>query len=86
MRALADRGDTPGETREIDRFVGQRSSQSVLWGGIANLSTLIGDASRISFNALYNRTADNDATVENGSFENEGIRARISRMQYVDAA
>jgi outer membrane receptor protein involved in Fe transport len=84
VRALADRGNTPGETREIDRFVGQRSSQSVLWGGLANLSTLIGDASRISLTALYNRTADNDATVETGSFENEGIRARISRMQYVE--
>ncbi|HYN82359.1 MAG TPA: TonB-dependent receptor [Gemmatimonadaceae bacterium] len=84
VRALADRGNTTGETREIDRFVGQRSSQSVLWGGLANLSTLIGDASRISLNALYNRTADNDAIVETGSFENEGIRARISRMQYVE--
>jgi outer membrane receptor protein involved in Fe transport len=84
VRALADRGNTAGETREIDRFVGQRSTQSVLWGGLANLSTLIGDASRISLNALYNRTADNDATVETGSFENEGIRARISRMQYVE--
>jgi TonB-dependent receptor len=84
VRALADRGNTPGETREIDRFVGQRASQSVLWGGLANLSTLIGDASRISLNALYNRTADNDATIENGSFENEGIRAKISRMQYVE--
>ncbi|MDP9177956.1 MAG: TonB-dependent receptor [Gemmatimonadota bacterium] len=84
VRALADRGDMPGETREIDRFVGQRSSQSVLWGGLANLSTLIGDASRISFNALYNRTADNDAILETGSFENEGIRAKISRMQYVE--
>ena len=84
VRALADRGNTAGETREIDRFVGKRSSQSVLWGGLANLSTLIGDASRISLNALYNRTADNDAIVETGSFENEGIRARISRMQYVE--
>jgi len=84
VRALADRGDTPGETREIDRFVGQRSSQSVLWGGLANLSTQIGDASRISLNALYNRTADNDAILETGSFENEGIRAKISRMQYVE--
>jgi TonB-dependent receptor len=35
-------------------------------------------------NAMYNRNADNSAIVENGSFENEGIRARISRMQYVE--
>lgn len=83
IRALADRGNTPGETREIDRFVGQRASESVLWGGLANLSTQLGSNSRISLNGIYNRTADNDAMVENGSFENEGIRARITRMQYV---
>jgi TonB-dependent receptor len=84
VRALADRGNQPGETREIDRFVGQSASQGVLWGGLANLSTLIGEGSRVSFNTLYNRTADNNATVETGSFENEGIRAKITRMQYVE--
>jgi outer membrane receptor protein involved in Fe transport len=83
IRALADRGNTPGETREIDRFVGQRASEGVLWGGLANVSTLLGGGSRISLNGIYNRTANNDAIVENGSFENEGIRARITRMQYV---
>src|SRR5262249_40761340 len=35
LRALADRGNTPGETKPIDVFTGQTSSQSVLWGGIA---------------------------------------------------
>lgn len=83
IRALADRGNTPGETREIDRFIGQRASEGVLWGGLANLSTLLGGGSRISLNGIYNRTANNDAIVETGSFENEGIRARIQRMQYV---
>jgi outer membrane receptor protein involved in Fe transport len=83
VRALADRGNTPGETREIDRFVGQRTSAGVLWGGLANVSTLLGSNSRLSLNGIYNRTANNDAMIETGSFENEGIRARITRMQYV---
>lgn len=83
VRALADRGNTPGETREIDRFLGQRASEGVLWGGLANLSTLVGSGSRLSLNGIYNRTANNDAIIETGSFENEGIRARITRMQYV---
>ncbi|MDP9205131.1 MAG: TonB-dependent receptor [Gemmatimonadota bacterium] len=83
IRALADRGNTPGETREIDRFVGQRASEGVLWGGLANVSTLLGSGTRLSLNGIYNRTANNDAIVETGSFENEGIRARITRMQYV---
>jgi outer membrane receptor protein involved in Fe transport len=84
VRALADRGNNPGETREIDRFIGLRSSEGALWGGLANLSTSLGAASRLSLNALYNRTADNEAIVENGSFENEGIRARVTRMDYVE--
>jgi hypothetical protein len=33
---------------------------------------------------MYNRSAENDAIVETGSFENEGIRAKIDRMQYVE--
>ncbi len=84
VRALADRGNVRGTTREIDRFAGQTSTQSVLWGGLTNLSTLIGKDSRLSLNGLYNRTADNEARVESGAFENEGIRARISRLGYVE--
>src|SRR5512143_1856193 len=86
LRALADRGDTPGTTKAIDQFVGQTANQSVLWGGLTNLSTMMGKASRVSFNGMYNRTADNDARVEHGSFENEGIDAKITRMQYVERA
>lgn len=83
QRALADRGNTPGETRPIDQFTGQTASQSILWGGLANLSTMFGEGSRVSFNGMYNRTADNDAQVEHGHFENEGLDAKITRMQYV---
>lgn len=86
VRALADRGNTPGETKTIDRFTGQTAGQSVLWGGLANLSTMIGDGSRLAFNGMYNRTADNEARVERGQFENEGIEAKITRMQYVQRA
>ncbi|HKR09938.1 MAG TPA: TonB-dependent receptor [Gemmatimonadaceae bacterium] len=86
IRALAERGNTPGETRETDRFVGQRASEGVLWGGLANVSTLVGNGTRLSLNGMYNRTADNDAIIETGSFENEGIRAKITRMDYVQRA
>ncbi|HVZ48902.1 MAG TPA: TonB-dependent receptor [Gemmatimonadaceae bacterium] len=84
VRALADRGNTPGSTKEIDRFTGTTASQGVLWGGLLNLSTLVGEGSRFTFNGMYNRTADNDARVETGNFENEGIDAKITRMQYVE--
>jgi hypothetical protein len=79
LRALADRGNQPGETRPIDQFTGQTANQSILWGGLANLSTMLGETSRLSFNGMYNRTADNDARVERGHFENEGFDAKITR-------
>lgn len=84
VRALADRGTTRGETIEIDRFTGQTSSESVLWGGLANLSTLIGPASRVSFNGLFNRSADNDARVETGEFTADALPVKITRMQYTE--
>ncbi|HSA56107.1 MAG TPA: TonB-dependent receptor [Gemmatimonadaceae bacterium] len=84
VRALANRGTTAGETVEMDRFEGETGSTGVLWGGLANFSTLLGGHTRLAFNNTYSRTADNDARREFGSFENEGIRARIDRMQYVE--
>lgn len=83
-RALADRGTTKGETVELDPFTGTTASQGVLWGGLANLSTLLGNSSRIMFNGLFNRSADNDARVESGMFTADAIRVKITRMQYVE--
>ena len=84
VRALADRGTTKGSTLEIDRFTGQTTSQGVLWGGLTNLSTQLGDASRVFFNGIFNRSADNDARVETGVFAADAIPVKISRMQYVE--
>lgn len=84
IRALANRGPTPGSTVEQDRFEGETGSASVGWGGLANLSTLIGASTRLMLNNTYSRTADNDARREYGRFENEAIDVRIDRMQYVE--
>lgn len=84
VRALANRGDVPGSTVEQDRFEGESGSTSVIWGGLANFSTLIAGHSRLMFNNTYSRTADNDARREYGLFENEGFNARIDRQQYVE--
>jgi outer membrane receptor protein involved in Fe transport len=86
VRALAARGTVEGSTTEIDRFTGATTSQSVLWGGLANLSTMAGARTRLLLNAIYNRSADNSTRIERGAFENEGIEARIQRMQYVERA
>lgn len=86
VRALANRGSVRGEAVEVDRFVGQTVSQGVLWGGLLNASTMIGSGTRVSLNGMYNRTADNDARVERGSFEVTGSDVQITRMQYVERA
>jgi outer membrane receptor protein involved in Fe transport len=84
QRALANRGSQPGETVEINRFEGESGSQSVLWGGIANFSTLLGGHTRLLLNNTFNRTADNEARSERGNFESDGIDVRIDRNQYVE--
>ena len=83
-RALANRGSQPGETIEIDRFTGETGSRSVLWGGLANFSTVLGNHTRLLLNNTFNRTADNEARSEKGSFEQEGINVKIDRNQYVE--
>ncbi|MHB1311838.1 MAG: TonB-dependent receptor [Gemmatimonadaceae bacterium] len=86
VRAMADRGTVKGSTTEIDRFTGATSTESVLWGGLANVSTMVGHRNRLMLNAMYNRSADNSTRSERGNFENEGIDVRIRRMQYVQRA
>ena len=84
VRAQADRGPTLGQTIEIDRFSGSSSQRSVLWGGLTNISTQLGANSRVSFNGIYNRSADNTARVETGTFSNDQTEAKITRQQYIE--
>lgn len=82
-RALA-RPSGVSTQAEINRFTGTTSGESVLWGGLLDAGALVTPNSRLSFNAVYNRTADNDARVERGSFEDLGIPAEITRLDYVE--
>ena len=84
VRAQANRGNEPGSTVEQDRFEGEMGSTGVMWGGLANFSTLLAGHTRVMLNNTYSRTADNDARREFGFFENEGFNARIDRQQYVE--
>jgi outer membrane receptor protein involved in Fe transport len=84
VRAQADRGTTRGQTIETDKFSGSSDTRSVLWGGLTNLSTQLGDNSRIAFNGIYNRSADNTARVETGVFSSDQTTAKITRQQYVE--
>lgn len=79
--ALAQSGSTPSE---IDRYEGSSGKASVLWGGLANFSTLLGARTRLAFNNTYNRTMDSEARVETGLSENLGIPFNITRQRYVE--
>ena len=86
LRAVALPGATPGSTLEADRYTGTTGRTGVLWGGILNLSTSVGDHTRLTLNNTYNRTADNDARHETGTSENLGLDLTIDRLRYVERA
>jgi hypothetical protein len=85
-RAVARAGDVsagqPSEV-QINRFDGQSGRASVLMGGLANFGTLVGTRNRLAFNNTYNRTADNDARVERGVYEDQALPVQIQRLDYV---
>ncbi|NLG63719.1 MAG: TonB-dependent receptor [Candidatus Cloacimonetes bacterium] len=73
-----------GTVLEVDRFSGSTGRTSVLWGGLANLSTLVGEHSRFFFNGNLNRSADNEARFEAGTSENHGnIPMEVQRLRFV---
>jgi outer membrane receptor protein involved in Fe transport len=81
-RALAG---ADGSTDEVDRFVGSTGRSGVLWGGLASISSLLGQNTRAFFNGTYNRTADNEARFEVGSSENHGsLPMQIQRLRFVE--
>lgn len=79
--ALAQGGSTPSE---VDRYEGSTGRSSVLWGGLANFSTLLGTRTRLALNNTYNRTMDSEARQERGLSENLGIPFTITRQKYVE--
>jgi hypothetical protein len=83
VRALALPSGANAQT-EYNRFSGENSGESVLLGGLMNLSTLIGQHSRLTVNGMYNRSADNDARVERGVYEDLALPMEIQRLSYVE--
>jgi outer membrane receptor protein involved in Fe transport len=83
VRALA--GNLSGNaTEELNRFEGNTGRNSTLWGGLFNLSTLLGTRTRISLNNTYNRTADNEARMERGFLEDVALPVQVQRQDYVE--
>jgi hypothetical protein len=82
-RGQALAGDR-GAVNAVDRYDGTVGRAGVLWGGIANLSTLVGRGTRVSLNNTYNRTADDEARTERGFSENLGLPLDVRRLRYVE--
>ena len=82
--SLARGGSTEGSTEAINQFAGSTGRTSVLWGGLANFSTLLGTRSRLALNNMYNRTADNEARRDEGRLEDVGLDAIRSTLRFVE--
>jgi TonB-dependent receptor len=75
---------TDGQSAQYSsRFTGETGRMSSLWGGVLNLSTLVG-SSRFAFNNTYNRTADNEARRDFGLDENLGANLERTTLRYVE--
>lgn len=83
-RALARPGEGDSQI-EYNRFVGTTGRESAMLGGVLNLSTLLGSHTRLAVNNTWNRTADHDARLERGLYEDLGnMPLTIQRLDYVE--
>jgi hypothetical protein len=64
-RALAN---GPDRQTTVNEATGSTGRTSVTLGGLANFSLLAGSRTRLQFNNMYNRTADNEAHSDSGFF------------------
>ncbi len=63
---------------------GTTGRSSAQWGGIANLSALVGRSSRLSLNTTVTRSADNEAREDRGFDENLGDTIARTTLRYVE--
>jgi hypothetical protein len=84
QRGLAA-GDTLG-TVPFNPYNGETGRRTVLWGGLANFTSRLGQHTKLSFNNTLTRSADNEATILVG--ENEEFSQfnpfHITRLTFVE--
>jgi hypothetical protein len=83
-KGLAVIGSSPGSALPFNTYHGSTGRFGVLWGGLLNLSTRIGDGTRISANNTYTRSADNEASVLTGNNEEFGQDFQFTRLSFVE--
>ena len=84
-RAQIDLGDA-SSTRPGNEFRGSTGRTSVLWGGLLNLSTFLGNGTLLTLNNTFNRSADSEASRDVGTDENIGrdVIFERSTLRYVE--
>jgi outer membrane receptor protein involved in Fe transport len=73
-----------GGTTPYNAYTGSTGRQSVLWGGLLNLTALLGDGSKVELNNSYTRSADNDAHVDVGTFEELDLPVERTTLDLVE--
>jgi outer membrane receptor protein involved in Fe transport len=73
-----------GGFRPINASRGGTARNTVLWGGILNLTSRLGASTKISFNNTYNRSADNEATRLAGENEEFNRDLDVTRLTFVE--
>jgi outer membrane receptor protein involved in Fe transport len=72
------------QVRPFNMYTGSSARNSVLWGGLLNLSTRLGSSSKISLNNTYSRTSENEGSFLQG--DNEEFRQfgqlQITRLTF----
>lgn len=83
-RASAFPGPTPAQATPVNVYTGSTGRESVLWGGLLNVSTRLGAGTKISLNNSLTRTADNEATRLSGFYEQNAINLDLTRLSFVE--
>lgn len=68
----------------LTQVQGETGRSSIQWGGIANLSTMVGKGTRLSLNTTATRSADNEARTDRGFDENLNDSIMRTTLRYVE--
>ena len=77
-------GPTPDQATPVNTYTGSTGRETVLWGGLLNLSTRLGAGTKLSFNNSLTRTADNEATQLAGFYEQNAVNLALTRLTFVE--
>ena len=68
----------------LTQVKGTTGSSAIQWGGIANISAMVGTGSRLSLNTTATRSADNEARSDRGFDENLADSIARTTLRYVE--